>query len=433
MAMLEAGSASVTCSSTNLRQRVRLLWGTRKGCLLKVCLFLLVTGVACKLAYQLSLSHAEHLILTHRNEDAKAWLSALERVSSSSAETQLLLARLAWSTDDVDEVRQHLVAAKSLGCPDAQIEFEETLILASEGRLRQMDRALQRLLVTREHDLQRVCDAFVSGYLRQFRFVEARALNDVWRQDYPGDSQPWFHEGCICQFEMRPVDASASFKKALALAPYRTVVRARLAAVLVQNLQYSEAIQHYDLLLKEQPDNVEWLVGFGICHFNEGDLSEARQAFLNALTVSPKHREGRLAIAELEANEGRFDEALRFAIGLCDDYPADYSSRYLMVRMLRSLGRHEDAQSHVKWLHEAEQVFREVSELRDKVNRQPEDVSARVEIAKRLNRYSKHSEAVGWLRAALHLEPDNQLALKLLDESCRLAGIEGSVVRDSSN
>lgn len=391
---------------------------------LRIFCFVAIVGLVYELSINLSLLHVKSLLQSQQTEAARAWLSYVRAYSVDRVETRILLARVAWRAGLIEEVRQHLVAAKRLGCPDERIEFEQTLILAYEGRLIEMERALQRLLLTNDDDLQHVCDAFVTGYLRQFRFEEARRLLDVWRQDFPNDSQPWFHDGRICQFEMRPIEASVAFEKALENGQHRVDIRERLAVVRVQNLEFAEAARHYDLLLRIQPDHVEWLVGFGVCLFNDGNARQAREAFLKALTISPAHRDGRLAFAELEANDGHYEEALRLSRDLCHEFPNDYSVRYLMARMLRTLDHQEESLKHVQWLEEAERALREVSDLTDKVNRRPDDVQSRVEIAKRLNRYSKYSEAVGWLRAAQHLEPNNEEILRLLAESCRLAGFD---------
>ena len=399
---------------------------------LRIFCFIVAVGLIYELSINLSLLHVKSLLQSQQNEAARTWLSYVRAYSVDRVETRILLARVAWRAGLVEEVRQHLVAAKRLGCPDKRIEFEQTLILAYEGRLTDMERVLQRMLLANDDDLQHVCDAFVTGYLRQFRFDEARRLLDVWRQDFPDDSQPWFHEGRICQFEMRPIEASAAFEKALKNGQHRVDIRERLAAVRVQNLEFAEAAKHYDLLLRIQPDHVEWLVGFGVCLFNDGNAKQAREAFLKALTISPTHHDGRLAFAELEANDGHFEEALRLSSDLCHEFPNDYSVRYLMARMLRTLDRQEESLKHVQWLEEAERAFREVSDLTDKVSRRPDNVQSRVEIAKRLNRYSKYSEAVGWLRAAQHLEPNNEEIRRLLAESCRLAGFDDLTPLNSS-
>lgn len=399
---------------------------------LRIFCIIVAVGLVYELSINLSLLHVKSLLQSQQTDSARAWLSYIRVYSLDRVETRILLARVAWRAGLVEEVRQHLVAAKRLGCPDKRIVFEQTAILACEGRLTEMERTLQLMLLENEDDLQHVCDSFVTGYLRQFRFDEARRLLDVWRLDFPDDSQPWFHEGCICQFEMRPLEASAAFEKALENGQHRVDIRERLAAVLVQNLEFAEAARHYDLLLRTQPDHVEWLVGFGICLFNDGNARQAREAFVKALTISPAHRDGRLAFAELEANDGNHEEALRLSSDLCHEFPNDYSVRYLMARMLRTLDRQEESLKHVQWLEEAERAFREVSDLTDRVSRRPDDVQSRVEIAKRLIRYSKYSEAVGWLRAAKHLEPNNEEIRRLLAESSGLSDFDEMTPLNSS-
>lgn len=393
---------------------------------------IVAVGLVYEFSINLSLLHVKSLLQSQQTESARTWLSYIRAYSLDRVETRILLAQAAWRAGLVKEVRQHLIAAKRLGCPDKRIEFEQTLILAHEGRLTEMERVLQRMLLANDNDLQHVCDAFVTGYLRQFRFDEARRLLDVWRKDFPNDSQPWFHEGCIWQYEMRPIEASAAFEKALENGQHRIDIRERLAVVRVQNLEFAEAARHYDQLLQIQPDHVEWLVGFGICQFNDGNTRQARGALFKALTISPAHRDGRLAFAELEANDGHYEEALRLSSDLCNEFPNDYSVRYLMARMLRTLDRQDESLEHVQWLEEAERAFREVSVLTDKVSRWPNDVQSRVAIARRLIRYSKYSEAVGWLRAAQHLEPNNEEIRRLLAESCRLSGFDDLAPLNSS-
>lgn len=396
-----------------------------------VCL-VLALAVVYQSAIHLILMHAKSLIRGHQVELANEWLSCVHSCSFDRVETRILLAQVSWHEGKADDTRKHLMAAKSLGCSSQRIQFEQTLILAYEGRLDGIEHQLPDMLSTSDGDLQRVCDAFVTGYLRQFRFADARGLINVWRQDFPDDSQPWFHEGCIYQFEMRTDQAATAFEKALAIAPKRLDIRERLAAVHVLNLEFASAAEHYSEMLRIRPNDVEWLVGHGVCRFNSGETELARQSLAKALTISPAHREGRLALAELHANDGKFDEALRLSSELYQEFPQDYSVRYLMVRMLRAVGREGESRSHVQWLEDAERSSREVSKLTDEVSRQPDDVRSRFEIAKHLVRYEKYSEAVGWLRAAHHLDPHNDEVLNLLVESCRHAGFKDLAASYSS-
>jgi thioredoxin-like negative regulator of GroEL len=389
-----------------------------------VLISLALLGGAYEAAIRSGLYRAEELLRTWQIAAAGDWLDVVDRCSNGRIETRLLQARVARHEGRVDDVRANLIGARELGCPDERIRFEQSLTLAYEGRMVDVEKQLPDLLAGDPEHLPEVCDAFVTGYLRQFRLEDARRLIEVWQRDYPEDSQPGFHSGCIFQFEMRLDEAATAFESALAKAPHRVEIRERLAVVLVQNLEFTKATRHYQWLLQSQPSHAEWLAGYGMCLFRSGDAERARSVLADAVAVSPKHRESRLALVELAADAKQYDDALRLSRELYDETPNDYSTRYLLARMLRTTGRKDEATMHDKWLKEAEQTFREVSSLTDQANRQPGDSRLRYEIAIRLVRYAKYAEAVGWLRAAHQLEPENSEILDRLVEACELAGFD---------
>jgi tetratricopeptide (TPR) repeat protein len=382
--------------------------------------------VACLSVYEAAIwfghRHVREQIRIRRIDSAREWLDRLQQFSYDRVETRLLRVRIARIEGRMDAVRTHLMAARGLGCSDDRIHFEQSLTLASEGRLSRVERHLPEFLAGDPEQLSEVCDAFVTGYLRQFRMEEARSLVDVWHRDFPNDAQPLFHSGCIYQYEMRLDEAATAFEKALRLTPHRVEIRERLAVVLVQNLRFTDAVKQYRELLRNRPSHVDWVVGYGLCLFRSGHISLARPVLEEAVALSPKHREARLALAELFAEVGQHEDSLRLSKELYEEFSNDYSIRYLLVRMLRTTGQTDEAQCHEVWLKEAEKIFREISSLSDEVNRRPSDVTLRSEIATRLARYSKYAEAVGWLRAAHQLEPDNSIILNQLVETCRLAG-----------
>ncbi|NQV25770.1 MAG: tetratricopeptide repeat protein [Rhodopirellula sp.] len=399
----------------------RLNWPGR----LAVTVMLLVSlGATYEAVIWLGYRHVREQIRNWHIASASDCLELLQKCSFDCIETRLLLARVARHEGRMKDVRANLISARGLGCPDQRILFEQSLTLAYEGRMSDVERQLPGFLAGDPDDLPEVCNAFVTGYLRQFRFEDARRLIDVWQRDYPDDSQPGFHSGCIFQFEMRLNEAIVAFESALAIAPHRVEIRERLAVVLVQNLDFARAMNHYQWLLKLQPTNAEWLVGYGICLFRSGDAVRAREVLAEAVTVAPKHREARLALVELAADAKQYDDALRMARELYSETPNDYSTRYVLVRMLRTSGRMDEAVMHDEWIKKAEESFREVSSLTDQANRQPGDPRIRYEIAIRLIRYAKYAEAVGWLRAAHQLDPDSLEILDRLVEACELAGFD---------
>ena len=76
-----------------------------------------------------------------------------------------------------------------------------------------------------------------------------------------------------------------------------------LAAVMYNQQQYKDALQHYCRALRENPDcPAEVRVGIGACQLKLGDMKAAQAAFERALALDPDNAEAHLGLAIIKLN-----------------------------------------------------------------------------------------------------------------------------------
>ncbi len=281
-------------------------------------------------------------------------VSALTRVAALAEANQnwTLLDELATrvpSAPEANEWRNRAAVARELGDLDSRIASsspDEALTLIERGL--ELDPQRQDLLLLRAQALERRGDAEAAlaafrraaavdgapaeAYAGQVRCLanlgrvaESRALlEEVERRDpqavEAAELSLVLAEANVLKAEGRTSEALAAAERAAALQPDNPGVRATLAGLYTESGDLPRAIEEYQAVLQDRPDDADLYVGLAGAYFAGRQLDDARRAFDEALRLDPNNRRARIGRADVlaglaaEASQaGDADEARQLA------------------------------------------------------------------------------------------------------------------------
>jgi predicted Zn-dependent protease len=335
-------------------------------------------------------------------------------IAPQRPQTYFLLARTHRRLGELDAVPALLRHAVKLGGDPQWADRERWLLLAQSGRLGEAEPHLPELLIDPGGDGPDICEAYVLGYFGNLRTSEARQLLDVWQKDYPEDAQSHFMQGYLNFGLSRYREAAADYRRGLELAPDITLMRYRLAEVLIQAGEWEEAGKELLRCLDEDAQNPDILTTWAKCLSHCGQPDRAREVIEGVLAQTPDHVDAHQVLAELDLAEGRFQHALPHLQAVVSRRPYERQSRWALARTLQALGRAEEAKRHFDYVSEAEQAMDRVARLTRQVVARTEDTQLRYEIGTLLLKYGPPEDGIKWLMTVLQLAPDHRGAHEAL-------------------
>lgn len=125
-------------------------------------------------------------------------------------------------------------------------------------------------------------------------------------------------------------------------------VAGTLACGLLARGQFDEARKTLDAWAADFPDHAQVAYMEGIYWQWLGNTSTAEAQWRKALELDPRHELARMALAELLEQEDRFAEALEEFARWAHDFPYSELARAGLARLLRSIGRPDEARQVVE-------------------------------------------------------------------------------------
>lgn len=378
----------------------------RTGLLVTIAVILLavLAVFARPLLQQYRLSMARKCLRTYKVNQTLAWLEAAE---AHDAEVQFLMARAHRRQGAFDLCRKHLQKARRLGFPRQRLEREQWLALAQSGQMDEAEPHLDELLADPQGEVPEICDAYVAGYLRVYRFDPASKLLDAWQADFPKDPQPLFWRARICEHDLRENKAVPLYRDALKLAPYRTDVRYQLAWLLTKRHEFEEAERHLRQCAEEDVDNPDVLATWGNCLLEQGQTDRARQLFVQTREIDPNHFEALYGLGQLELRTGDKREALKWLQLASTQNPKHSRMRFALATALQATGKTEAAKEHFKFFTDAKQAIDEIDDLMIQVLENPDLVEPRYQIGSKMMQYMPSVQGAIWLQSVLQLDPSH--------------------------
>lgn len=349
----------------------------------------------------------------HFTEAARLVEAALRR-SPRRPELHLLAARIQRRAGRLDLAELEVSRARVCGAERAQADREQWLNLAQAGDLLQAEPHLAELLRDPGPDGPEICAAYAAGYFRHLRLAEALQLLDAWNKDFPDDAEPYFMRGFSWEAVMRFEQAGGSYRQGLARAPHRHDMRLRLAEVLMQLRQWSEARRELEQVLAEHPGHVAGSVGLARCLYMQGELERARQILDERLQRHPQAIEALGLVGEIALAQGDTVAAERYLTAAIAQRPFDTMLRYTLAKALQASGKKQEAQPHFDYVAAAEKPLDEMERKLGQAIQRPRDAQLRYEIGATMLRFADPADGVRWLESALQIDPHLVAARQLL-------------------
>jgi predicted Zn-dependent protease len=343
-------------------------------------------------------------------------LVLLASADDSDPETHYLFARAYRRLGDTTNVHKHLVRAKELGFVVELLQREQWLMQAQLGQLKSSERSLQHLMRGDDPNPGEICEALVTGYLRQYRFDDAGLVIDAWQADYPDDPQPHFSLGMVWVHLQTWKKAAAEFRLVLEKDSDHHRARLELAKSLTESQQFEAAIESYKLCLKAPETAAAGKIGLARCYLPVGNPAAARKILEELLTEDANHQSARILMGELCLMEGAPKDAIKWLTPALEIAPNDPVLRHQFAVALHAVGRHDEADKHDAFVEEANAAIENAIVLMDKLREKPGGADSRYEIGATLLKYGSPNEGLMWLQSGLEVSPSHQLTHKILAE-----------------
>lgn len=147
-----------------------------------------------------------------------------------------------------------------------------------------------------------------------------------------------FHEGIV------------SAEDVLAQEPERNELRFLLAETYIDGGLLERAISNLDILLRDYPDNAEYLAAMGRAQLAARNLDEASDYYRLALERSPQKLELELALVEVDRRTGDFNAASTALQRLQKEYPDSSEVERELARLALATG---DSAEAMRWIDRA--------------------------------------------------------------------------------
>jgi tetratricopeptide (TPR) repeat protein len=374
--------------------------------------------------WELGAKHLATKALDERDlERARVWAERAVRWSGQDFEAEFLLARVLRKQLLYEQSLQHLKRAEMLGLDRDRVHREGLLALAQAGEIEGVLDELPKLLMDQQGDGREICEAFANGLLTNGLEDQARLLIAQWSSDYPHDPLPDCLLGRLAEYRVLPKESERHYRAALQKNPLHLPSVFGLARVLCERQQWQEAFDYYRVGLTS-PIKAPAQYGMARCLLNQGNEEEALKllriaaktpeadytAEAKRLGIPTEHDLLATELGTLEAKLGNHQAALPWLKRAVQHNPKHREARYQLAQSLNAMGRSEEAKEHFQWLASTEEKLRELDQLHDVVQANPDDLDARCRLG--VLEFEVHSKSAGlfWLRGVLARDPDHAAA-----------------------
>jgi predicted Zn-dependent protease len=371
------------------------------------------------------------LALANRDPQcALQYFHAARQLAPDHAETHFQMARAYRYLGQLDRVHQSLTAAWRFGYDVPALQREQWLVLAQSGELKEAEPRLLGLLGdAKESRATEISEALVRGYFAHLRFADAERILEAWQKDHPSDAEPHFLRGYSHEALYRYTDAIAEYEQGLKKAPHRTDGRLRLSGVLIRQQMYDRAERELLRCRKERPLDLQVQTAWASYLFAVGRNDEAHREFQQVLIRAPDNPEALRLMGQIELAAQRPEEALRWLRPAVEKNPSEPVLRYSLAQALQAVGQTAEAETHFRFVEQAERELRQLDFWLLEVLERPDDAELRYKIGSTVMRYRSRTDGARWLKTVLEIDPDHVETHRALAEFYAQQGDERAAQR----
>ncbi len=352
-------------------------------------------------------SRASELAQASRDAEAVDLLRAALLVDADNPQTVVRLAQAHRRVGQLEPAANLLSAAKDLGGDEQQIELETTLLSVQMGRTRGFEKRFAELMVQWPDQAPDILRTYVLGLFANLQTDHALQLLKSWESSTPQDSRPKFLQAYLYQGINRLDMAAAAYRAGLKLSREATVMRKRLAEVLLEAGEADEAWSELQTCREQTPGDIEVQYLIAECAHKRNETQTALAELEQVLKTDPNHFQslrlrGRMRL-DSDDPQGALDDLQKAA----SVQPDDTVVREALGRALQALGRTDEAQSHFDYVASATKQQDETGRLIRQVLSEPQNVDLRFEIGVRLLQAGDFDDGAKWLRTVLEIDPSH--------------------------
>jgi Tfp pilus assembly protein PilF len=239
-------------------------------------------------------------------------------------------------------------------------------------------------------------------------------LLDAWKTDWPRDYRPHFHEGLMRQTLADWNSAIISYQKAIELSPLADQCRVRLGECLNQTERGKEACEQFQVVTSRDSKNIAAWRGLAEGLQKQGQNVAARNAHVKVLELERGTYSARLAIAEIDFDNGDVVAAEENISKLATLWPDDTRTLYLQSRIAASRGRHEQSKKLQERWKVADLAVQQMEKEIQLLAKSPSNTDLQISIG--LGMLNHYSRELGrqYVAAALQVAPDHADAVAAL-------------------
>ena len=349
-------------------------------------------------------------------EKSLEWLDAVRPFATDNSSTALMRARIYRKQGKMAELAAALKEAHRINTPVRLLDREQWLALAQSGQMSQAEPHLSKLLQEPGEDLEEICDAYVTGYMRNLNFGAARTLLELWITDFPESAWPHILRGRIAMVTDDSRTAESSFRKACELAPDDQEFRLELARSLIALNSPDEAIRLLKSIDRDSRHRSAVALELALCLRMTGETATAVTLLEEVVRTLPQDSRALLELGRTHLEAGEFVKAETVLQKALAASPQNDEIHYVLAKTLQEAGKTDAARPHFQFSAEARKAQKDLGNLRDRANSNPLDLDAKIKMGEIMLKYGEPDEGVIRLLAALELDPDNQQVQSLLSD-----------------
>jgi tetratricopeptide (TPR) repeat protein len=359
---------------------------------------------------------ARQAIAEDHLDEARQHIDQALRLRLPWASTSLLAARIARLRGAYSEAEQHLSRCGQRDNMSEPLRLEWLLLRCQRGEVDELAPDLLTAVDRHHPESPAILEALASVYMRQVRYPEALRCLDRWVELAPDSVRALDWHGWVSNQLDHRGQALSDYERVLERQPARSVVRLRLAQILVDSSRHPEAVPHLERLRAEQPDNPDVLVALARCWVVEARMDEARALLDAVLAAQPDHFDALFQRGKVEMESSNYAEAERWLRQALERSPHDAEARYMLHLSLRAQpNREREAQEELaRWEQQRQAQARLTGLLRTELDRQPNNADLAAEAGALLLQAGEDQRGLYWLHRALLLNPHHAASHRAL-------------------
>jgi len=341
------------------------------------------------------------------------------QLAPNNAETQYLLAVAQRRSGNLNRVAAPLQRAEQLGWPKGEIERQSLLIIAQSGDCSAVEARLKSIMIQGVSDgaAEEIYEALAIGYLKSYRLKEAWKCLSFWSEWQPKAIFPMIWRADICRRVNNRPGEEREYRAILAIDTNHCEARERLAEVLKGSNRVDEAKSEYERCLKVGDRTPELLIGLAECYRRLAATDSAISILQQALAMKLSASERAAVLSELgqiAADEGHTEEAIAKLEEAASLTPYEAPVLYSLSQAYAQSGNAKRSRELLEQSEEIRAKSNRVEEITGQLLKVPNDADLRCEVGQIMMDLGMKDEGANWLRTAIRIDPNHQLARDLL-------------------